>query len=300
MNKEDHFLEQQLKMRLFLSKIFTIVVLTFSILSCGPDGSGGLTISLIDDPIDIATSVNVEITFIEVRGNGAPRALTINDTLEQPFDLLKLENGFFATLVDGNDHLNKLPSGNYSNIKIGIASVSLTFTDDPNEVPTPATVPPEKFNISGPFTISEGRITEIILVFNVHNALHKTGNGNYILNPSLKIVERSVSGWIAGDVTPMPSASGVDPRLKVKVIANQGTENEAATFVSRNGTFELNPLREGTHSIRVEWITMQANADGVQEITDCKREDLGDFEVFAEQVSETGTIGLTGSAVSCL
>lgn len=291
-----------MKISSVFSKPLITVAFTLLTLSCGSDEkTGGLTISLIDDPIDTAKSVKVEITSIEVRGNGAPRELTINKDLEQPVDLLKLENGFFATIVDGNDNSNQLSAGSYSNVKIGIASASLTFTDDPNEVPTPATVPPDKFNISGPFTISERSITEIILVFNVHNALHMTGNGKYILNPSLKIIEKSVSGWITGSVLPIPSKTGIDPQLKVKVTANQGTENEAATFASQDGTFELNPLREGTHSIRVEWITMQdTNADGVQEIIDCKREDLGDFVVLAEQATDTGTVELTTGAASCL
>ncbi|MFQ5675314.1 MAG: DUF4382 domain-containing protein [bacterium] len=291
-----------MKISSVFSKPLITVAFTLLTLSCGSDEkTGSLTISLIDDPIDTAKSVKVEITSIEVRGNGAPRELTINKDLEQPVDLLKLENGFFATIVDGNDNSNQLSAGSYSNVKIGIASASLTFTDDPNEVPTPATVPPDKFNISGPFTISEGSIKEIILVFNVHNALHMTGNGKYILNPSLKIIEKSVSGWITGSVLPIPSKTGIDPQLKVKVTANQGTENEAATFASQDGTFELNPLREGTHSIRVEWITMQdTNADGVQEIIDCKREDLGDFVVLAEQATDTGTVELTTGAASCL
>jgi len=181
-------------------------------------------------------------------------------------------------------------------VKLGISSATVTFTDDPNEVPTPATLPPGKFNISGPFTIAENQITDIALVFNVHNALHTTGNDKYTLNPSLKIIERSASGWISGSVLPIPSSVDGGNTIKVKVTANQGRDNEAATFAADDGTFEINPLREGTHDIIVEWITM----DDILDIIDCKKEEVGNFSVAVGQETTLGLIELTGSATSCL
>ena len=136
------------------------------------DSTGGrLTLLLVDDPIDSVTSLNVRIESIEVHGNGPPRELSLNEDVEQPVNILELENGVFATLVNGNDNENVLPTGTYGNLKIHISEASITFTDDPEEVPTPATVPPDKFNVGGPFTISEGQITELYLVFHANNSL---------------------------------------------------------------------------------------------------------------------------------
>ena len=75
----------------------------------GASTGGGLTLLLVDDPIDTVTSLNVTIDSIVVHGNGPPRELTLNEDVEQPVNILELENGIFATLVDGNE--NESPAG---------------------------------------------------------------------------------------------------------------------------------------------------------------------------------------------
>ncbi len=273
------------------------LLLGLSTSMCSPDSdsssTGRLTLLLVDDPIDTVTSLNVTIEAIEIHGNGPPRNLYLNEDVEQPVNILELENGLFATLIDGNNNENILPAGTYGNLKILISDASITFTEDPNEVPTAATVPPSKFNVGGPFTISEGQITELFLVFNAHNALHQTGNDNYIVNPSLKIVSKTVSGSVRGSVSPPPGENeGVETR--VKVFANQGTENESATFAAEDGSFELIPLRAGTHTISAKWITLEGNIQ-----TDCRVHEHGDVVVVAEQVTEAGTITLPEDASLC-
>ena len=257
------------------------------------ESTGGLTLLLVDDPIDTVTSLNVTIDSIEVHGNGAPRELYLNEDVEQPVNILALENGVFATLVDPNEPENILPAGTYGNLKIHISDASITFTEDPNEVPTAATVPPGKFNVSGPFTISGGMINELFLVFNAHNALHQTGNDDYIINPSLKIVSKTVSGSVSGSVSPPPDEDG-DVVLRVKVFANQGMENESAAFAEEDGSFELIPLRAGTHTISAQWITLEGTVE-----TDCRTHEHGDEIVVAEEKTEVGTITLPEGSPLC-
>jgi hypothetical protein len=265
------------------------VLLGLATSMCGSDSEGEgdstegrLTLLLVDDPIDTVTSLNVTIESIEVHGNGPPRELTLNPDVDQPVNILELENGVFATLVNGNDNENVLPTGTYGNLKIHITEASITFTEDPEEVPTPATVPPDKFNVGGPFTINEGEVTELYLVFHANNSLHDNGQGEYIVNPSLKLISKTVSGSITGSVFPLPGEEGF---TKVKVFANRGdTENEVTTFAETDGSFELVPLREGTHEISAEWITL----DG-EEVEECRVRVHGDEDVVAEQVTNIGT-----------
>jgi hypothetical protein len=201
---------------------------------------------------------------------------------------LELENGVFATLVNGNDNENVLPTGTYGNLKIHISEASITFTEEPDEVPTPATVPPDKFNVGGPFTINEGEVTELYLVFHANNSLHKTTENEYTVHPSLKLISKTVSGSITGSVLPLP---GEDDFTKVKVFANRGdTENEVSTFAEPDGSFELVPLREGTHEISAEWIALAG-----EEVTACRVRVHGDEDVVAEQVTNIETpISLDG------
>jgi hypothetical protein len=274
------------------------VLLGLTTSMCGSDSEeegaltgGGLTLLLVDDPIDTVTSLNVTIESIEVHGNGPPRELTLNEDVDQPVNILELENGIFATLVDGNE--NELPPGTYGNLKIHISSADITFDDPPEDDPTPATVPPDKFNVGGPFTISEGEITELYLVFNANNALHDNGQGEYIVNPSLKLISKTVSGSVTGFVSPPPGESGEEV-TRVKVLANRGTDNVGSTFANPDGSFELVPLREGTHAISAEWITLEDTT-----VTGCLVHVHGDVNVVAEQVTDIGTVTLPGDAPEC-
>jgi hypothetical protein len=249
----------------------------------GDSTAGRLTLLLVDDPVDTVTSLNVTIESIEVHGNGPPTELTLNQDVDQPVNILELENGVFATLVDGNDNENVLPTGTYGNLKIHITEASITFTDDPEEAPTPASVPPDKFNVGGPFTISEGEITELYLVFHANNALHDNGGGEYTVHPSLKLVAKTVSGSIRGSVSAL---SGVVDCTKVKVFANRGdTDNEVSTFAKPDdGYFELVPLREGTHEVSAECLTLEND-----EVTACRVHVHGDEDVVAGQVTNIET-----------
>jgi len=110
------------------------VLLGLTTSMCGSDSEeegdsteGRLTLLLVDDPIDSVTSLNVYIDSIEVHGNGPPRELSINEDVDQPVNILELENGVFATLVDGNDNENVLPEGTYGNLKIHITEASITL-----------------------------------------------------------------------------------------------------------------------------------------------------------------------------
>ena len=84
---------------------------------------------------------------------------------------------------------------------------------------------------------------------------------------------------------------GEEGFTKVKVFANRGdTENEVTTFAEPDGSFELVPLREGTHEISAEWMTLDGD-----EVTACQLRVHGEEDVVAEQVTNIErTITLDG------
>jgi hypothetical protein len=259
----------------------------------GDAAGGGLSLLLVDDPIDTVTRLNVSIDSIEVYGDGPPRQLRLNEDVEQPVNILDLENGLFATLVDGSENENVLPAGTYGNLKIRISDASVNLTEDPEEVPTPATVPPDKFNVAGPFTITDGQITELYLVFHANNAVRRHGGGEYWIHPALKIVTKTVSGSVTGVVSPAPGENGGEV-TRVKVLANRGTEDEASAFAAEDGSFALLPLRAGTHTISVEWIT---SVDG--EVSGCRLHEHGEVSVIAGQATDVGTMPLLETDPEC-
>lgn len=298
--------------KLKLAKFSVLFLFALSALFCSSDSdnsqdtgnnniTSGLSLFLTDDPIDTVSGLWVTIKSIEVYGNGSPKELKLNDEVEQPVNLLDLQNGIFATLVKGNDNENKLPPGKYSGMKIYISSAAITFTDDPNEEKTPAEVPPDKFNLNTPFTITEGEITELYLIFNARNALHQTGNGKYKINPVIHLLEKIVSGSLKGKIDPLPSINNeTGEEIRGNVFADQGSENEVSTLAKSDGTFIITPLREGTHTISVEWITLQdKNQDGLKEEVDCQRIEYGDAIVTAQQETDIGTIKLTEQPLQC-
>jgi hypothetical protein len=287
-----------------VAKGILCVLLGLSASMCGSDSGGphseedaaggGLSLLLVDDPIDTVTRLNVTIDSIEAHGNGPPRQLRLNEDVEQPVNILALENGVFATLVDGNENENVLPAGTYGNLKIRISDASVNLTEEPEEVPTPATVPPDKFNVAGPFTITDGQITELYLVFHANNAVRRHAEGQYWIHPALKIAAKTVSGSVTGAVSPAPGESGGEV-TRVKVLADRGTEDEASAFAAADGSFALLPLREGTHAISVEWIT---SVGGV--VSGCRLHEHGQVSVVAGQATDVGTIPLLEADPECM
>jgi len=145
-----------------------------------------LNIRLTDAPLDI-DEVNIDLQSILVKGPGGSEEIELN-TNAGIYDLLDLQNGIDVlvanamvslseirqvrlvlgeentVVVDGEEHELKIPSGSQSGLKI---NVCLDLSGTPQY--------------------------DLILDFDAAESVHQTGNGRYIMQPVIRVVNPDAS-----------------------------------------------------------------------------------------------------------
>ena len=112
------------------------------------------------------------------------------------------------------------------------------------------------------------------LDFNVDRSIHMTGNGQYMLNPVIRIIPVITSGTISGTVTPLSTAS--------TVFAISGTDTVSTTADITNGSFKLMALVQGTYTVKA----LSKNALYSDKT-------ITNVSVTAKQNTDLGTFNLT-------
>ncbi len=179
--------------------------------SCGygSSSSSGLAISVADAPIDTANSVNITLTEMDVTGQGGihyfpfPSPVTLN--------FYQLQGGLSQFLIDAN-----LPPGHYSSITLYFAATpgttvsNITFIGGgtyplviPNGAPTTFTLPVN-------FYLTQNGTANYTIDLDLRKSIFPDTNnpGQYILQPSLRIVNNAEAGSITGSVANTLVTSG--------------------------------------------------------------------------------------------
>lgn len=227
------------------------------------DGTGTLRMILVDAPADMGTVESLEVVFEKVlvhRGSEEEEAegdgwiTVLSDTLpveERTFELLELVNGVFATLGEV-----ELEAGVYTQIRIMIESATLVVDGEPQDLFIPSG-DETGIKLVDSFTIDPNVITELVADFDVAQSLHEAppGSGNYILRPTIRLVQRTLSGTISGIV--MPAGIGA-----VIYALDPATADTVTTTLadSLSGEYVLQALLAGTYDVR-------AGADGYADST---------------------------------
>jgi hypothetical protein len=219
------------------------------------DGIGTLRMILVDAPTDMETVESLEVVFEKVlvhRGSdeeetpGGGWITVLSDTLpveERTFELLELVNGVFATLGEV-----ELVAGVYTQIRIMIESATLVVNGEPQDLFIPSG-DETGIKLVNSFTIYPNVITELIADFDVAQSLHEAppGSGNYILRPTIRLVQQTLSGTISGIVIP----TGIGA---VIYALNPVTSDTVTTTLadSLSGEYVLQALLAGMYDIRAE------------------------------------------------
>jgi len=144
--------------------IATLLALFLMGVQC-PIGPSGLTMSLIDDPVDEIEEVNILIDSIVVHGSGGKTPLELTDAALDYVNLLDMQNGFFLDVVKEVP----LDPGTYGNIHVGIKDANVLVKGaTETEI---LDIPPDKINLNQPFEIFDNAITELFLVFDVRKSI---------------------------------------------------------------------------------------------------------------------------------
>lgn len=145
---------------------------------CTYEGTGTLVLQITDAPpeLDISKAL-VTISSIEVHliGSGWYPIVENNKT----FDLIAIK--------DVKEFLGSvnLSAGHYSQIRLYIDTALITIDGIENNL----TIPSKKINLISPFQIEANQTTTLTLDFDVQESVHPTGQGKYIMRPTIKVIQ---------------------------------------------------------------------------------------------------------------
>ena len=199
----------------------------------GP-GTGTLSLQITDGAVDSAEHVYIQFSGLEIQGAGGGRttlyycqdpadpAKTIVSrvpctTLPAPkkLDLLALSGGLAETLLNSFT----LPAGHYAWIRL---MVDTAGTRDSyivvGGVEHELTIPSGDetgLKLNRGFNVPDGGSADFTVDFDLRKSVHVTGMGEYLLRPTLRIVDNVLVGAIAGTVNAALVPAGCTPAVYV-------------------------------------------------------------------------------------
>ena len=101
----------------------------------------------------------------------------------QTFDLIALQD------VKEELGLNDLIIGKYTQIRLTVEKANITINNDGEIEVHDLKIPSKKVKLIKPFWIYEDDTTVLTLDFDVYESVHKTGKDNYIMKPTIKVIQ---------------------------------------------------------------------------------------------------------------
>lgn len=183
-------------------------------------GTGTVTLRITDAPVDSSAVENVFVQFsaIELQGEGGrttfyfcedpagaanPPVVSTSPCVKpksKQIDLLHLNSGLSEVLLDGQT----VPAGHYNWIRLavdtgGAMDSYITVSASPYELTIPSG-DETGLKLNRGFNVAAGGNANFTIDFDLRKSVHVTGTGEYILRPTLRIVDNLQVGKIAGTV----------------------------------------------------------------------------------------------------
>lgn len=194
-----------------------LVVGALALAGCGgsSDSSGLLTVSITDSPVDDAAHVYVVFEGLEIKPREG-EAINFDFEANREIDLLTLQDGVTASLLDGAD----VPVGEYQWIRLKIYAAEnlndgsrIEFDENGyyanGEMYAAGIYPlfiPSGFQtglkLVRPFSVGAGSTTRLVIDFDLRKSvIAPPGRApNFILKPTLRLMDELETGTISGDV----------------------------------------------------------------------------------------------------
>jgi hypothetical protein len=148
------------------------------------DGTGTLVMQLTDAPGLNITEALVDISHVRVHYSGTCQNDTngtwitiVNET--QTFDLIQLQD---ATEVLGEINLS---AGWYTQIRLYVDNALVTIDGEQYDLK----IPSKNVKLITPFLVQDNETLILTLDFDVQKSVHKSGNGRYIMRPTIKVIQ---------------------------------------------------------------------------------------------------------------
>ena len=192
--------------------MITVASLALILSACDSDNppspTGSLSISVTDAPVDTAQKVVVEFTGVEIKpanGNSISYDFTERCTADPAscqIDLLTLSNGVSQQLLDDET----VPAGLYNWLRLMVKAEPITqdsyIVIDGNEfelrIPSGAQT---GLKLNRGFVVPAGGTASFTIDFDLRKSVHDpVGSSDYLLRPTLRIVDNTEIGTLSGSV----------------------------------------------------------------------------------------------------
>ncbi len=147
------------------------------------EGTGTLVLMLTDAPPELnitealVTISEVKIHYAGINGTNGSWITIVNDS--QTFDLILLQN---ATDVLGGE---SLAAGWYTQIRLYVESALVTI----DGIQYDLQIPSKNIKLITPFIVQNNETLTLTLDFDAQKSVHETGNGKYIMRPTIKVIQ---------------------------------------------------------------------------------------------------------------
>jgi hypothetical protein len=206
---------------------------------CGGSGGGGgagtgtLSLQITDAAVDSADHVYIQFSGLEIQSADGRRTtlyycedsmnpgniIVSADTCATPpkskqIDLLAFNGGLADTLLNSYT----LPSGHYSWIRLMVDTADsldsyIVVSGTPYELTIPSG-PQTGMKVNRGFDVPAGGSASFTIDFDLRKSVH-LANGNYMLRPTLRMVDNVVVSSIFGTVDPLLVTTGCTPAVYV-------------------------------------------------------------------------------------
>jgi hypothetical protein len=201
----------------------------------GGTGTGTVTLRITDAPVDSSAVENVFVQFsaIELQGQGgrttfyfcedpanaANPAVVSASPCAKPksmqIDLLHLTDGLSVNLLNGQT----VPAGHYDWIRLAVDTAGdLDSYIKVSGVDHELTIPSGDetgLKLNRGFNVAAGGHSDFTVDFDLRKSVHVTGMGEYILRPTLRIVDNLLVGKITGTVAAGLATTDCSPAVYV-------------------------------------------------------------------------------------
>lgn len=178
---------------------------------CGGGGAGSSTmnLSIADGPVESASNVVLQFTGVELQPSGGGSSVTFNFSSPETLDLLTLQNGNAATLLNGAT----VPAGNYDWIRLLLnvgsnGAVAGSYIEI-NGAQYPIIVPSGEqtgLKLVQGFTMTANQVANFTIDFVLEQAVTAPpgqmvgGVQAYLLRPAMRLIDNVQAGEINGTV----------------------------------------------------------------------------------------------------
>jgi hypothetical protein len=166
--------------------VFSIMVFSSIFSGCIQSGSGLLVLQITDAPSDLNITIAlVNISIVQVHRadfgvddneSDAGWFTIVNES--QTFDLIQLID---VTEVFDEEELS---AGWYTQIRLVVDRALVTI----DGIEYDLHIPSKNVKLISPFEIFANETTTLTLDFDVYESIHQTGNNNYIMNPTIRVI----------------------------------------------------------------------------------------------------------------